>query len=262
MPSSSHRRDRRDGGGVLAADAQAKEPTALMVCGASRCVTITDRNRIQLAEQETATPVTPPAPAPFYRLRQTIDADGYKSSFWLYYVPSAGVLRAANQTRGITWVQLTSQSQKSLSTMAASVTPFPTPMLSGVTVDGKPVSGDTSSYLRLLSLPADETANGAVSDWVPIDLRASQPSPWTDGSYDLAFSASGKSLQRGSETVHLSNRMAEDIASGRALRDADDGLPWPLLVAVAALVAAAVLALVAIARRRARGLAPSSQPAA
>src|SRR5215216_5849353 len=85
---------------ALPAGAQAKEVSSVAVCGPDSCRTITDRSLLTQFEESAGSSdlyVGPVAPAPFYTVRVTVDAEGQTFSWGAFYVPSGRVMRTTNE---------------------------------------------------------------------------------------------------------------------------------------------------------------------
>lgn len=249
---------------LLATSAAAKERIkSARVCGAFECVTVTDRKKANLLVSFDASGSPPPA-SPFYTVELAMGAGGgIRSTF--YYVPSAGMARPANEPSQAgpslrLWSTVAPEAAALFREVARALEPFPKPRLSSVQVGSKTMIDGADSYLRLFELPDTSGTGGlplAYSEWV--DLRAAQPTPWTDSASDLSFSPSGGLLARGGQAVRIPEELLADMVAGRPLEGGDDGAfsAWRTLVATlgAALAAAVTLAFVL---RRVRMPRPAS----
>ena len=243
---------------LLATSAAAKERIkSARVCGASECVTVTDRKKANLLVSFDA-PASPPPASPFYTVELAMGAEGeIRSTF--YYVPSGGVARPANEPGQAgpslrLWSTVRPKAAALFREVARGLDPFPRPRLSSVQIGSKTVVDGADSYLRLFELPDTSGTGGlplAYSAW--IDLRTAQPTPWTDSAHDLSFSPNGGLLARGGQPVRIPEELLADMRAGRPLGTDDDGavFAWPALVATLAAALAAAVALTFF-RRRAR----------
>ena len=74
---------------AVPAPAMAKELTKVEVCGADGCAAITGKTNLQNFGGSGEPDGSVAAPAPFYEIRYTIDAEGESSQWSSWYVPSA-----------------------------------------------------------------------------------------------------------------------------------------------------------------------------
>lgn len=245
---------------LAAAPAEAKELKSLEACGASGCEAVTDRDArdgLAVSGEET---MNPPNAGPYYRLRFTVDAEGREIRFNAYYVPSVHAFAGKDEHGNIRWMPLPAASRGAVGDALDGVEPYPAPKVSAATVGGRRVSGDPAAYLKLFALPADEHALPKKADWLPIDLRSMQPSPWTDGRQELMFSPSAALVERGIDFVPLEAGVAADISAARSL-DLGGGSGFPWLTFALAAVAAAALAAATLFLLRRRPLAfPERRP--
>jgi hypothetical protein len=123
--------------GVPAA-APAKEVSEVSVCGSGHQCTTYDRTDFKdltfLAQD--AGPADPPAaPAPWYRVRFTVDerADGGGHARWsVAYVPAADRLRVTDESGTGAWVALTPRAAAALRHAARGLPSFPAARLRGL----------------------------------------------------------------------------------------------------------------------------------
>jgi hypothetical protein len=249
---------------ALAAPAAAKELSKAEVCGPAGCIAVTDRDTLRgipTGGEELAT--QPPLQA-FHTLRLTVtEGEGGPEHRWsVYYVDRAGMLAWKNEGGTIVWSQLTGPAATTMTRLARGVKAFPAPQISATLVDGRAVSADPASYLALFREPGRRlNANVFPNDWVPIDFRSAQASPWTDSPFELMYSPSTNAIERGIQQVVLPDALASDVEAARplAVGEATRWLPW---LVVGALVAALLVlaGLGAVLRRRFEPAAP--EPAA
>jgi len=241
---------------VAAAPAAAKELKSVAVCGPNDCVTYTSPADME-ALVEVDPSAAPPAPAgPFYVLSVRI-AEGDRTFGWkTFYVPSAHRQAVFDEGAGATrWSDALPGARRLLDAAARNVQPFPTPRLAAVRVDGRTVSGEPQGYIRLFAAGSPTDADPPRWDWVPVDLVAPATTPWTGSDRDLAFSPSGRLVERGSVRTRIPDALAADVAAGRTLTFTEGGLPWSLLAAAAIAAAAVALAGALWIRRRAPNVA-------
>ena len=159
---------------LLAGAAQAKvPPTGMDVCGAGGAC-------IHLGAQQAGTFWTgsieagrPTAAAPYYILHWHFDAEPERRA---YYVPA---------TRGIRWLRSSlawgAVSRAGVASLAQSLRglgPNPAPLLTRVTIGGRVVR-HPETYLRLLG--GKPSAIFPATDWLTVNLRSADWSPWTNG---------------------------------------------------------------------------------
>jgi hypothetical protein len=239
---------------VLTTSAAAKEIKSAKVCGPSDCVTVTDREEVMLllGGEETG----PPPASSFYTVEFAVDV-GSEPTWTVYYVPSAARTRPAYEPQGEAgpslhvWSTLTPASAALFRKVTRRLEPFPKPEVSSVAIGSKTIADGADSYLRLFELPAGGSAGGQLAYSQGIDLRSTQPAPWTDSPSDLSFSPSAGVLARGGQVVRIPKELLADIRAGRPLAVEEDGAPfaWPTLAAALTTALAAAVALAFLLRR-------------
>jgi hypothetical protein len=243
---------------ALAAPAGAKEKIkSAKICGASTCVTVTDREKASVLDGFDA-PGRPPPASSFYTVEVTMGAARQIRSMF-YYVPSAAMARPAERPGQAgpslrLWSTVRPEAAALLREVTKGLAPFPRPQLSSVRIGSKTVVDGADSYLRLFELPSASGPGDVLAYSEPIDLRSAQPTPWTDTSADLSFSPSAGLLARGGQAVRIPEGVLTDLRAGRPLA-ADDVKPagWPTAVAIAASVVASGGAVAYLLRRRLPG---------
>lgn len=248
---------------LLATSAAAKERIkSAKVCGASGCVTVTDREKANsLVGSDTLVspppPSTPPPPpSSFYTVELSMGADGnIRSTF--YYVPSVAMARPAHMPGQAgpslrLWLTVRPEAAALFREVTVGLEPFPKPRLSSVRIGSKTIVDGADSYLRLFELPSTSGLGELLAYSESIDLRSTQPTPWTDSSSDLSFSPSAGLLARGGQAVRIPEGLLADLRAGRPLGGGEDVGPvaWPTFVAMLAAVLAAVGAIAYLLRRR------------
>lgn len=253
---------------VLTTSAAAKELKSAKVCGPSDCVIVTDRENVSLPVGGEGPGSPPPAS---YTVEFAV-AVGGEPTWTVYYVPSAAKSRPVYEPHGKAgpslhaWSTLTPAATALFREITRGLQPFPKPDLSSVAIDSRTVVDGADSYLRLFELPRTSGAGGALEYSESIDLRSTQPTPWTDSPSDLSFSPSAGLLARGGQVVRIPNQLLADIRAGRPLAPDDEGAPlaadddgtpfaWPTLVATLT-TALAVAVAIAFLLRRVRRPAP------
>lgn len=251
---------------LLATSAAAKERIkSAKVCGASGCVTVTDREKANsLVGSDTlvsppppSTPSTaPPPPSSFYTVELAMGADGnIRSTF--YYVPSAAMARPADRPGQAgpslrLWSTVRPEAAALFREVTKGLEPFPKPHLSSVRIGSTTIVDGADSYLRLFELPSASGLGELLAYSESIDLRSTQPTPWTDSSSDLSFSPSAGLLARGGQAVRIPEELLADLRGGRPLGGGEEVGPaaWPTFVAMLASVLAAAGAIAYLLRRR------------
>jgi hypothetical protein len=177
------------------------------LCGPAGCT----RAGVWLNSLPAGEAQTVPAPAPFYELRTC------RTCWRVWYVPSAHALAPR---AGSTFTLVTAEAAASFERLAVGLEPFPAPFVTAAFVGGRRVTGDASSYARLFELESAGPAVNAGTDWVPIDLRSEQDTPWTNGATYLAYSPRKNLLQRGPELIRVPDPIARrlDRAVGLVVR--------------------------------------------
>jgi hypothetical protein len=247
---------------AFATVAAAKEVKSAKVCGPSDCVAVNDREKASLLVGGDGGPGSPPPASSFYTVEVAIDAEGETHTWTLYYVPSAAMTRPAYDPRGETgpsfhtWSTVGSRTADLFGAVTKGLEPFPKPDLSSVAIGSKTVVEGADSYLRLYDLPRTSGAlQGALpveySEW--IDLRSTEPTPWTDLPRDLSFSPSAGLMERGGQVVKISDELLADLRAGEPLAAGDDGgaptFPWTALAATLAAALAGAIAIAVLLRR-------------
>jgi hypothetical protein len=227
--------------------ALAKEIAEMRICGPTACTTIDDAETLRNLPAGGEAVGTVPPVAPYYTVRITTEIPeeegGPRTEAWeLFYVPSAQLFAAADEIGQTAWLEMGGAPAALLKRIASRVEPFAAPEVTSAKVGDAVVGGDVSTYAQLLSLPGSGPGAGPASEWVPVDLGSERPTPWTRSDWDLAFSESSGVLQRGAEYVELTPAVADDLAAARPLGgDGRDWLPWLVLAAVGAALAALAL---------------------
>jgi hypothetical protein len=235
---------------VLPAAAQAKELTALAVCGPGDCrdVDVSGFGH----DAPFASDTNGPAPGPYHRL--DVEVDGQSSAWGLFYDPGTGLVAREDRPGTWVWSRLAPSLAESVKDTAKRVQPFPAPRVSGARVGSKRVSGST--YAALIRADGPFVVPQTSEDAVAVTLIANRPNPWTQ--VTLLWYPEDSVLFRSPGTfVRLADAVAADIDAARPLGSGPEGgthVPWiPIGVA-----AAGLLILLVLARRRAssREVAP------
>ena len=161
--------------GVAAAKAP---PTGVKLCGTDGCTTI-DAQAAEHLFTQSGTSAAPPRPAPFFRLRWTWDSSQEETG--AYWLPDQHALRFSG------WAVADATATTMLTAAAAGLQPFPVGPPTTVLV-GARAAAAPATYKRLLDEGSRVSSWVGAFDWIPVKLASSEPSPWTDGSYDLRIS--------------------------------------------------------------------------
>lgn len=249
---------------ALAAPAGAKELAKAEVCGPAGCIAVTDKEDLRTFPSGSESLAAQPAPQAFHTVRYTVtEGKGGPEHTWTaYYVDREALLAWPNDGGTVVWSPVYGDAATMIKRLARQVEAFPAPSISAVTVGGEPVGDDAASYLTLFGVTGERMSVDVLPhDWVPIDFRSAQASPWTAGPFELMYSPSRNALERGIHQIVLPSSIASDIEAGRAL--ADDGVRWLPWLAVAGLFAALLLlAGVGALLRRRFAAAPVPEPTA
>jgi hypothetical protein len=181
--------------------------------------------------------------------------EGDAEQWSIYLVPSSNVLAVPLESGSTNYHPVFGRARTLLRRLATRVEPFPAPVLTGATVDGRTVSGDPSTYLQLFDAESAGAAITGDEEWLPIELASRTKSPWTNDAVYVAYSPSAKLLRRGTETIRLPDRLAADVEAARALGDGGAGVPWLLVAGLAAAAGAVAAAFAGLRRVRRRRLA-------
>jgi hypothetical protein len=220
--------------------AAAKEaPTALRVCGASGCLTVGDAEAARSVWDSRR--IGPAQPAPYLRVQFAAGESSLYPVAPMFYVPAVHALRIRNGLDLAEWRAPAAVTEAVLASAAAQLRPFAPPANVRAEVDRRPAR-DGSSYLLLFSVagparadpagappPPDDVYERHLPEWVayfgrvrriwlPVLLRSSAPSPWTDGASDLWVSRRGSLLRRDGEVVAVPAALAAKVRRGDSLR--------------------------------------------
>ena len=228
---------------AVAAPAMAKELTKVEVCGPDGCAAITGETNLQNFGGSGEPDGSVAAPAPFYEIRYTLDAEGESSQWSSWYVPSADRLATVDERTGVAWAPL---DEPRLAALAKGLKPFARPEITSVAIGSRKITDNPASYLRLFTVESTgEAVPQGLADWEPVVFHAKSKTPWTLDQTSLFYSETNGMLQRGIEIVKLPGGMASDVRSGESLAGGSS-FPWrtvlvALLAAAALLVAATMI---------------------
>jgi hypothetical protein len=217
---------------ALPPTAAAKEPLHATICGASACMTVTDRATLnQIPGGEATRPLGPAAP--YYTVDVVAGEHGNpqnQHAFSMYYVPAENAMAWAET--GIVRLHpiFGEPTTRLMRDLTADLEPFPAPWLTAVSVGGRKVDAHAAqSYLRLYEQKTEAALAESPSDWLRVDLRSVRPSPWTESRPDLMFSPSADLLEVGGNRVKISDELASDVEARRALESSSTAFPWGTL---------------------------------
>lgn len=199
------------------APASAKGPLSAVLCGSGACAALHEPESLtSLLAQDRTAPM--PAPAAFLRLRVTMGPQDDATTYSWWYVPSAhAVLVTGIFGEGMdNWVPVSGAAQALLERTARTLKPLSLPRPTRVTVGARTVK-DPVSYLRLLTQSSIGFGLPRHGDWREIRFHGA-PSPWTDGTLRLSFSARDGLLLRGGSVIKLPAALVARIRQGASLR--------------------------------------------
>jgi hypothetical protein len=259
---------------VLPSAAAAKiglDEGSLLLCGPEACLPIDDSGTLESLARalwgEPGLGAEPPAdPAAYYELRFT----GSPRELAAYLVPSSGMLLVGPNVRaGVGWTATPPAAAAGLGQLHGGLEPFPEPTV--VRVDLEPgYAADPAPYLALVGSLPEGSYPSAKTPRVSLDLVTADPSPWTPrGAHvQLSYAPEERAVLGDAGWRAVPPELAalierDSAAAPPAAATADvpepapapepaaapapggaraDGLPWALVVGVAA----GVVALVAL----------------
>ena len=83
-------------------------------------------------------------------------------------------------------------------------------------------------YLRLFDARTGAPSE-APDEWVPIDLRSAEPTPWTEGAHELLYSPDANAIDRSGVFFEVPDWLAADVEAARPT-GREQGLPWPTVL--------------------------------
>lgn len=238
--------------------AEAKELDSATFCGVSACRTVKEPKTLHfLPTGGERTEALGPA-VPYYRLRFDF-GQGHASD--LYYVPSTPALVAPGESGELRSFPIVGAPAANLMrSLTAGLEPIALPRVTSVAFGDRILRGDAAAtYLSLYELQTPAKAGWGSDDWVGIDLRSSQPSPWTDAGEEFAYSPSQHALARQGNFLLVPGALASHLGARRSLEAGGGALAaWlAAAVVVAALVAVGAAALRRASRSRFSPASPS-----
>jgi hypothetical protein len=217
---------------IATAGARAKAPpSGFEVCGPQACTAISEFAEAEplaiglwFGGDDGAAELSTPAatPAPFYALHWAFQQGDVHTG---YYVPLLNVFRyvgdpgapTAQSNRLVHWIKLGQRTRTILERLTATLEPFPSPVLSHVTVAGKAVR-DPQSYLRLWSVAGRPTHAWPRGGFLRIKVTCNLSSPWTDAAADLRISRRGAYMLRDSTVLRIPLRLARQVRARASVR--------------------------------------------
>lgn len=176
---------------AVPAPALAKELTNISVCGPDACAAITGKSNLRNFGAGGDPDGTVPAPAPFYEIRYTVDAEGESHQWSSWYVPSVKRLASVDERTGVSWMPI---DEPRLAVLARSLKPFARPEISSVTIGSRKVTDNPASYLRLFTVEsAGEAVPQGLADWEPVVFHAKGKTPCPATSLDIRRSVACRS---------------------------------------------------------------------
>jgi hypothetical protein len=193
---------------VLTAGAAAKAPpSGIELCGTNGCAAIDAQPAEQLFMLGGA-PGLPARPGPFFRLRWTWETGQEETGG--YWLPGENALRLGG------WIVPDSAATAMLTAAATGLVPFPMTPPTSVRVGGR-AADDPASYERLLATGSRVSTWVGAVDWIRVRLTSPEPSPWTDGSFDLRVSKGSGFVWREGAVYRIPLALARLARAGRSL---------------------------------------------
>jgi len=194
---------------ALAAGAAAKAPpSGIQLCGKNGCATIAFEQAERLFTANASSGLAAP-PGRFYRLRWSWD-DG-KTQSGGYWLPDANALRLVDS-----WAQPDPGATAALTAAAAGLEAFSPEPPTGVAV-GRREAADPASYTLLLTAGTRVSTWPGDFEWARVRLFSPEPSPWTDGSYDVEVSTASGYVFREGVAYRIPLAIARLARLGRSL---------------------------------------------
>jgi hypothetical protein len=201
---------------VFATGAQAKAPPGgVALCGANgACVQLTtpdaETNWAFWSPPSVSDDTSASRVAPFLLVHWKWDGQTEQSA---YYVPSTGKVRQVDANGNHSWFGV--KDALRIRDLTASLAPFPAPVLTRVTVGGKPVA-DPQSYAKLFSV-GHEWLPWQYPRFIRVRFTSDTASPWTDGHVDVRVSRIGRLLWVDGTTFRIPLQLAQRIRARRSL---------------------------------------------
>ena len=208
---------------ALPAGTAAKGPVSAELCGPDACREVAVTPHFQGSEP-------PPEPGPYYELR--LDFGNGVQSRDIYYEPRSGLVSYAESYGSVSWERMRLDT--------AGLRPHPEPHITAAWVGDRPVSGDPSGYLKLVTLEGPWLTPEKPTDFQWIRLESNTPNPWTSQAL-VYYPRDRVLLTQGSSYVRVPDDVAVALEAARPLGDgARTTIPW---IAIAAALAGAVALL-------------------
>jgi hypothetical protein len=143
---------------LVPSPADAKELSAVKVCGADRCVTFHDHSTLQPLAEGGAMTSAPQHRAPFYTMRITVKDEGASDHHWSQaYLPSAGLIRAGEEG-DYSWLRTTPAGRPVFARVTRGLAPFPAGKLPRVA----PETAPDQASVTIPPAPAPKPRTAAV----------------------------------------------------------------------------------------------------
>ena len=209
---------------VVPAQAMAKEPKELRVCGPASCGVTQDRALLaNVGDGGNGARVATPGLRPYYKLKFILDVpdDAATESFEIYYLPDLGVIASPDELGRVRWTPVTREFRTLVTRLSQGVQPYGKPTITKVKIGSRVVSAP-ATYERLLTIRG-KPARRVAHDWRYVSITTDQPSPWSDWQL-LKFSAKRGYLYRDQHSLVLPKYVAAQVKAGRTLGSAGSGL--------------------------------------
>jgi hypothetical protein len=232
---------------ALADSAQAKGLTGVEVCGESGCAAATMSRFDRDPFDDASAGQLSPAIGPFYRI--VFEVEGHREDMWrVYYEPRSGLGAVPTEWGSTMWLRFDPKLAPIVKGLARRVAPFPTPPVESVTLGGRVVDGDPSSYLQLFRM-SNRDERPLSHDTVPLRIDSPLRNPWTEQPL-LRYYPEEHIMQLGLRSyVRLDGDLAADIEAVRELRADGSDVPWTVVAGAVAAIALAVFAAASLRRR-------------
>lgn len=232
---------------LFVGSAHAKGLTGIEVCGESDCASAAIVGFDKPPLDDASAGQLPPAIGPFYRI--VFEVEGRREAMWrVYYEPRSALGAVPTQWGSTMWLRFDRELAPVVKRLAKGVSPYPTPPVRSVTVGGRTVTGDPSSYLQLFAR-SNRTDRPLSKGKVAIRIDSPLRNPWTEQQLLRYYPEENIVQVTPGSFVRLDDALAADVEAARELRADDSGLPWALLAGAIAVAALALIGGVWLPRR-------------
>jgi hypothetical protein len=234
---------------ALAPAAEAKELIAVEVCGPDGCNRATDAQTLRDVPMGGETEAPLGRPAAFYRVHFVLGEGENTHSSTLSYIPSQNALAYVDQYESVRALPIFGPTATgTIRRLARGLRPFSAPRVTSVAVGDRVLTGAGAAGYLALFRAGTRVPREYPDEWVPVDLRSAEPTPWTEGARELMYSPEGGVIERGGVLYELPGWLAADLEAARPLGD-EPGVPWRTIL-LSLLGALALVCLVLLARAR------------